>query len=476
MTNEEVFEKIMWILDTREWILEKKGIDPAVRKGGVDMLKVLKYHGKLFEAIEVYNYFREEIAPQIVEEKTEYGEKVYDISKVDSDKWWLLLWKIAKAVAPYPYGIAASIVEEYAAQFTNPDIAFVADVEGDVVMTVPRNGGPRYLSRAEYEARQAEVESRGIVDWSQYKDIGESVRPNVSSYSAYIDEATDEASVEDVAQPTDSAFEMQSGTEAAMNNQMSAMDPSTEFSNGIGSSNESASPAATSSGGSSGSAATANGATGSGGVTGAGGVTTGKAKSAETKKLFEYVTDASKQAWEQVEKDAKKHLENVLKGTESFSQAFKSVWHDMANKTKDILRDTLVKKVQEMLQEQVLKPLEKFGKHLLNSVIGALTGEATGKATGKATGGPVEANTPYIVGEVGRELFIPNTSGTIIPNDKLTIGQAQPVTVNVINRTGVQATAKSQTSFDGQRYVVDVFLDAYARNVGGMRDTLAARR
>lgn len=35
---------------------------------------------------------------------------------------------------------------------------------------------------------------------------------------------------------------------------------------------------------------------------------------------------------------------------------------------------------------------------------------------GRASGGPVSANTPYIVGERGPELFVPNSGGTIIPN------------------------------------------------------------
>ncbi len=38
---------------------------------------------------------------------------------------------------------------------------------------------------------------------------------------------------------------------------------------------------------------------------------------------------------------------------------------------------------------------------------------------GKASGGDVKSNTPYIVGEKGPELFMPKSSGTIIPNDKL---------------------------------------------------------
>ena len=36
-----------------------------------------------------------------------------------------------------------------------------------------------------------------------------------------------------------------------------------------------------------------------------------------------------------------------------------------------------------------------------------------------AEGGPVAASTPYIVGEVGPELFVPNTAGTVIPNNQL---------------------------------------------------------
>jgi len=36
-----------------------------------------------------------------------------------------------------------------------------------------------------------------------------------------------------------------------------------------------------------------------------------------------------------------------------------------------------------------------------------------------ASGGPVSANTPYLIGEVGPELFVPDTAGTIVPNWQL---------------------------------------------------------
>ena len=48
---------------------------------------------------------------------------------------------------------------------------------------------------------------------------------------------------------------------------------------------------------------------------------------------------------------------------------------------------------------------------------------------GKAKGGPVSKGRPYVVGEVGPELFVPNRSGTIVSNSAL--GGSANVTVNV---------------------------------------------
>lgn len=43
----------------------------------------------------------------------------------------------------------------------------------------------------------------------------------------------------------------------------------------------------------------------------------------------------------------------------------------------------------------------------------------TKRITGKAEGGPVTGGTPYIVGERGPELFVPNRSGGIVPNNAM---------------------------------------------------------
>ena len=48
-----------------------------------------------------------------------------------------------------------------------------------------------------------------------------------------------------------------------------------------------------------------------------------------------------------------------------------------------------------------------------------------------AEGGQANANKPYIVGERGPELFVPNTSGTVVPNNQLNGGGATSVTYNI---------------------------------------------
>lgn len=59
--------------------------------------------------------------------------------------------------------------------------------------------------------------------------------------------------------------------------------------------------------------------------------------------------------------------------------------------------------------------------------------KASGMLTPKASGGPVSGKTPYLVGERGPELFVPNNSGNIVPNNRLNNAQvAAPVTNNYI--------------------------------------------
>ena len=61
-----------------------------------------------------------------------------------------------------------------------------------------------------------------------------------------------------------------------------------------------------------------------------------------------------------------------------------------------------------------------------------------GDAPPRAGGGPVSAGQAYTVGEQGTELFVPQQSGTIIPNGKLGAGGGDTYVVNVTGAVGNQ--------------------------------------
>ena len=60
----------------------------------------------------------------------------------------------------------------------------------------------------------------------------------------------------------------------------------------------------------------------------------------------------------------------------------------------------------------------------------------------RAMGGPVTAGQPYIVGEQGPELFMPSSSGTIVPNGQSGSSVVVNQTINVT--TGVQQTVRAE--------------------------------
>lgn len=98
----------------------------------------------------------------------------------------------------------------------------------------------------------------------------------------------------------------------------------------------------------------------------------------------------------------------------------------------------------------------------------------------RASGGPVSAGQAYIVGERRPELFVPRTSGTILPS--VNIGrQAPEVQVVVQNNTGTPMQAKTQTTqqSDGRilkTIILQTVTNAVYTNEDHMRDVIAGVR
>jgi hypothetical protein len=117
---------------------------------------------------------------------------------------------------------------------------------------------------------------------------------------------------------------------------------------------------------------------------------------------------------------------DMMTGAKSFGDAMKS----MAKTVIDALMKMYIKYM-------IVQPL--FDMMFPNARAGADV------PTGKALGGPVQANTPYLVGERGPELFMPNSGGNIIPNNKMGGGGSSVVVQQTINvTTGVQQTVRAE--------------------------------
>lgn len=87
----------------------------------------------------------------------------------------------------------------------------------------------------------------------------------------------------------------------------------------------------------------------------------------------------------------------------------------------------------------------------------------TGEVTYRAKGGPVSSGVPYIVGEKGAEMFIPNVNGQVIPNNELggwldsVVGAAgvngAPMigVANVYNEVDIRALAYQVAEYQARR-------------------------
>ena len=87
--------------------------------------------------------------------------------------------------------------------------------------------------------------------------------------------------------------------------------------------------------------------------------------------------------------------------------------------------------------------------------IGGAIGGALGFGGGRANGGPVSANTAYVVGERGPELFVPGSSGSIIPN-----GMGRGTTINLTVNGAIDSESTA-------RQIISILNDSQARGTLG---------
>ena len=86
---------------------------------------------------------------------------------------------------------------------------------------------------------------------------------------------------------------------------------------------------------------------------------------------------------------------------------------------KDFANYVIEQLLRIAIQEAILKPLTGGFSDFISGIFG------------RASGGPVNSNTPYIVGERGPELFVPSGNGNIVPNNQMAMQTAPTVNFNI---------------------------------------------
>ena len=129
--------------------------------------------------------------------------------------------------------------------------------------------------------------------------------------------------------------------------------------------------------------------------------------------------------------------------TQGFTDAVTGA-KDFATAMKDMAKSVIDSLIKMLIQYYITKPL-------FDAITGFVGGGSTPAPSsspyggGRAIGGSVQAGQNYMVGERGAEMFVPNQSGAIIPNNKLGSGGGGVVVNQTINvTTGIQSTVRAE--------------------------------
>lgn len=170
-----------------------------------------------------------------------------------------------------------------------------------------------------------------------------------------------------------------------------------------------------------------------------------------TKSALEEFSQSTKTLYEALQDGAVNALEGIEDSIVGFVQGTKTAKDAFSSMIDSIIADAL----QMATRQFITGPISS----ILNSFIGGIADAPPGRAAG----GPVLAGSPYIVGERGPELFMPGTSGRIVPNGTSIGGGG--VVVNVINNSGAQARTEEKTGANGMKSIDIIIDETVARNI-----------
>ena len=152
-----------------------------------------------------------------------------------------------------------------------------------------------------------------------------------------------------------------------------------------------------------------------------------------TEKLKEKMTEVG----EEIESSIKNNLRDAITGAKTFGEAMTGVLNRIRDKIIDAQLDKLIGGFGEAFGKSASGGEKKGLGGFLGGILGGLF---------RANGGPVKAGQPYIVGERQPELFVPRTSGTIMPSVPM---GGESVVNNITVSVDATGSAVSGSSAEG---------------------------
>jgi len=170
-----------------------------------------------------------------------------------------------------------------------------------------------------------------------------------------------------------------------------------------------------------------------------------------------------------INKELEKKVENLEKAEEA-AKALDRKFEQIGESIEDGIVQNLADAVEgtQTLAEAAVNVLNQLKRKLIEVAIqNAISGLNIGGQVGdffedvfKAEGGPVNRGRPYIVGERGPEMFVPNTSGSIVPNNSLGGGGGASVVNNIsvsVDASGSAVSGSDATASElGQQIAIAI--------------------
>lgn len=166
--------------------------------------------------------------------------------------------------------------------------------------------------------------------------------------------------------------------------------------------------------------------------------------------------DEAEDAGTQIRDLAKNAFSSMEDAFVKFATTGKISFSDLVN---SILSD-IARMYAKKATASLFDALFTLGGEQISSGLGSIFGSSSGSsgilAGFRASGGPVSGKSAYIVGEKGPELFVPNTSGQILPTGSFGGTNGINVQISHKNEGTPQQVMDTSADFDGKNLIIKI--------------------